>query len=720
MISPTESAGTDSAVIVPAGDQQQALFDLVNTHVDRGEYVEAVDLLVAHDDGSAAVLRRLSWIEWLAGRKRLSLELAAAALARDPRDLESVVEYAGALTRRRYFREAVAVLTNRPDHERDQVIIRLALVEVYRVVGTWILACDAYGTPHDLGVEDRQRRRSLLWHTWGPLARGRRRRAEQAIIDSLPAEKPHLSETDPAVLLDRVCALAGSRRRDQALATQASRLLLRQQVEEAAAVLGSVRHPTPTVLRRRAVIAALRGDHEAALVQAERAAEIDPEDCATIGRRIAALRDLGRFRDALALVEHLPDRLGGASAVRVEISEMYQRMGLPGLAVEAYGDPRTLSQEDRRLRRGRWWRIGGPFRIIRGIRRRIDGRALSMWQGAAGRLRVFDGLPWPEGFDPAAARVRLDRQYLRWAVQEQFWLTVQSLVSRGVVAVGLGAVWLVLTLIASSEVGLGVVAAPVAGLGAAVLAGVLHRWIFRRARARTVAGVLARGAPLGLTVLCAGVVIILGGGGWPLLIGATILSVAALGAGRFVLAAPIDVIWSYRSHQLSRGHAREYALDELLGILGEATDRARRNDLGTRARWIAALERAARRLETRLPAEFGFGDAATAVWARQRAAGAAAAVRRLKRQISAPVPGSWDMLIRVVRQDAVLITTGELGRLRWRQPPQAGPDGLGRWWAGLNDKIQVALSVATIGRSGEAPRGSEARVHRLDRRFRSE
>src|SRR5258708_13692422 len=62
-------------------------------------------------------------------------------------------------------------------------------------------------------------------------------------------------------------------------------------------------------------------------------------------------------------------------------------------------------------------------------------------------------------------------------------------------------------------------------------------------------------------------------------------------------------------------------------------------------------------------------DLKAGAWLRRREAGWAEALRHLEREVAAPVPGGWQRVQTALRHDVRCLATGELGALRWRQPP---------------------------------------------------
>jgi hypothetical protein len=388
---------------------------------------------------------------------------------------------------------------------------------------------------------------------------------------------------------------------------------------------------------------------------------------------VELLTDMGRFRAALGIVAGLPVEVREHPRCRAAVAGAYRAMGLHASALAAYGPAASLAEDDRRRRRWLWWRTGGPLWFARSLLRRAEDAALGYWREYSGRgLQVFDGLPWPAGFDPSEARSRLDHLWLRSAVlSARFETPVRAI--RWVVNAGSAvAGWLTLIWVAHREVGLGVLPATAVAFIGVVVAWLL-RWLifFRFANSRTWLGVLMRGSPAGLITSGTGFAIYAATTGWPRLLGAVLLVTAALAFVYAALVLPITAAWVYLGHRLWRRNPREDIVDELVKILGYLDGPDYQSDLVTRSWWAARLEYVAVGLESRLLTQFRFADPGVRAWAEHRTAGAAAAIRHLQRLLAAPVPGTWPVLVRHLRHDAVTVASGNLGALRWRTPSTA-------------------------------------------------
>ena len=131
------------------------------------------------------------------------------------------------------------------------------------------------------------------------------------------------------------------------------------------------------------------------------------------------------------------------------------------------------------------------------------------------------------------------------------------------------------------------------------------------------------------------------------------------------------IIYSLQVRSLMRYRPRAAVLDRLLDLLSEVRHPDTRNDLTKREYWMWLLEAAAKRVERDLPRIVPCRDPWSTEWARERAAGAATALRMMKRHIAAPTPDGWERLAAGLRQDASALASGNLGLMRWSQPPSA-------------------------------------------------
>ncbi|WP_238013118.1 tetratricopeptide repeat protein [Dactylosporangium sp. AC04546] len=612
--------------------------------VDDVAALDALEALLASagnpdaEEPDAAVLRQLSGLADDLDDEALAIALAAAAVRADPDDAEACHGYALLLARRHRLRAALDVLAKLPAGAgRDP----WPLTDAFRARGLPILALDHGGY---LGRPERLR----LWLAGGVFGRARRRRAEQAIVDALPADPlPAVVPPVPA-LLARAADLAAHHRHRP-----------------------SASPDTPVAVRARAAELEL-GLPDAAAALLRTAHRADPDDLPTV---LALLRALyWRYRDSLALIDALPPADRRHEAVRSAEADIRARMGLPATALAALGDRRALDGWDRRVHRRLWWRTGGPLWFVRRRMLRHEEQVVADWEWRALRLAAFDAPGWPADFDPAPIRAVLEGLHLTWARSVASWWRREYVAGRATTWTGLAAAGATLTAVARALFSTGWV--PAAGLGAATAAVVVLVWRqpFRRLiTGAGVAAMLVRAVPACLVVGAAGLLAWRAGGAWPRFGGAALLTLVGLALLRTAIVGPVRLAGAYRDSRLWRYNPREEIIDELLDVLHGVAEPAARADLARRRSWILSLERAATRVEGGFLAGFGLRGTATATWAADRAAGAAAGLRRLQRQVLVPAGGTWSMLARTLRREIVALATGNLADLVRAAPPAAPP-----------------------------------------------
>ncbi|MDY7089698.1 MAG: tetratricopeptide repeat protein [Actinomycetota bacterium] len=175
------------------------------------------------------------------------------------------------------------------------------------------------------------------------------------------------------------------------------------------------------LLRELALVEWQKDHNDVALALYGLADGIGGEDVDSGADKAWALIDLGRPQQAQALLTSLPASAREDRQIRSVSSWIYLRMGLPALAVDAFGDnPRSLSKSDRRERRWLWWHTGGPFWFVRRGSRRGDEDRLERWPGDAGTRSLG-----PADLPAVLDRVRLLNDEDRWVAH------AVDLVSRG-------------------------------------------------------------------------------------------------------------------------------------------------------------------------------------------------------------------------------------------------------------------------------------------------
>jgi tetratricopeptide (TPR) repeat protein len=664
------------------------------------EATEALLQAVADIDPDKTLLRMLARIEYQRGRNQMALALLAEVGKLDPLDLVSVYERASVLVALGRHLEALATLESQPELTSRDRWIRVGLAKTYQAMGLPALALHAYGDPGTLRPSDRLARHRLWWRTGGPvwLVRQRMRDHDAATLRTRLAAEPSPTGDRPSdlnALLARVQELVEEDRRVDAALARADELVEEGRFAEGLAVLNQAsagHRANSRIVRKLAWVEWRQGHSRASLSHLATARELEPSDISTIQDQMRSLGAMGRFRDARTILDQLPDSVCRDPQVRVLHAELFREMRLVTLAFDAYGDPRPLSGPDKRARRRLWWRTGGPLSFVRQRIRRFETGVLRVWRTSSRRLQALDALCWPPGFDQNVIRSSIDWHLQRSALMSEWWSSVARWLGRVHVSIAAVAIWVALFQVALRAVSLPAAWAATAATVGVVIAYALYQVIFFRLvtyirvwRGRGMA--LPAAAVAGMVLLAGGYAAVNVPGevhGWSVLAGSVLLAVAGMAASYFVLVVLIFVPGVLGIRSLWRVGAREDILDELLAVLDDLSDPDLRNDLESRASWMAHLENAAYAMERNLPARLHLSDRATADWAADRARGAATALRRLKRQIAAPTGGSWDRLQTALQHEVVALATGELGRLRWAAPPSRATTRRSRWRAAVD------------------------------------
>jgi tetratricopeptide (TPR) repeat protein len=417
---------------------------------------------------------------------------------------------------------------------------------------------------------------------------------------------------------------------------------------------------------------------ESAMTAYKRAVTADPADPAIAAKYCEFVHDLGLLRQALALIAALPSDVADHPRVREQLGTIYHAAGWRALAVDAYGHAHELASSARRDRLLCWWATGGPIPILRRWAHAFDHQAQRTWHRNARALPILDDLDQAEGFNHALIMGEVDGYLEAWA---RIWTPVyiaQDLAQHWVYRylVSLTAAWVTVFValdLASPHKGLA--SAAIAASISVAIAALLRKPLRGFAEsAHSAVSWLIRSVLPGAVLVAGGIALITAVSAPPAWAGVaglaliTAVGVAALEA--VSLYAPA-VVSAFRYNALARSRPRASILDHLIDLIFYIDRSDLRNDLASRNNWMWLLEDAATRLERDLPKTFPCRDPQTTEWVRERAAGAATALRSMKRQIAAPAPGSWDRLAAGLRQDAASLVSGNLGLMRWTEPPSA-------------------------------------------------
>jgi Tfp pilus assembly protein PilF len=417
---------------------------------------------------------------------------------------------------------------------------------------------------------------------------------------------------------------------------------------------------------------------QAAMTAYKRAVTADPADSAIAAKYCNFLNDLGLQRQALALIAALPSDIAGHPRVREQLGTIYHEAGWRALAVDAYGRACELTPSARRDRLLCWWASGGPIPVFRRWVRAFDHRAQRNWHRYSRALPILDDLDQAERFNHALITGEVDDYLEAWARR---WTPVdvaQDLVQHWVYRylISLTAAWVaVFVALDLTSPRKGMASAAIAASISIAIAVLLRKPLRGFAdAARSAVGWLIRSVLSGAALVAGGITLITAVSAPPASAGvaglALVTAVGVTALEAVSLYAPA-VVGAFRHQALARSRPRAAILDRLIDLIYYIDRSDLRNDLAYRSHWMWLLEDAATRLERDLPKTFPGRDPQTTEWVRERAAGAAAALRSMKRHIAVPAPGSWDRLAAGLRQDAAALVSGNLRLMRWTQPPSA-------------------------------------------------
>jgi Tfp pilus assembly protein PilF len=427
---------------------------------------------------------------------------------------------------------------------------------------------------------------------------------------------------------------------------------------------------------------------EAAMNAYRRAVTTDPADPAIAAKYCKFLHALGLQRQAMALIASLPPDVANHPKVRGQLGSIYHAAGWRALAVDAYGHTDRLESSaghtdklESSARRDRllcWWASGGPIPVLRRWACAFDHRSQRNWHRNARALPILDDLGQAEGFNHVLIVGEVDGYLQTWA---RLWTPVEvaeDLVQHWVYRylVSLTAAWvIVFVALDLTSPRKGAASAAIAASISVAIAAPLRKPLREFAEAaHSAVSWLIRSVLSGTALVAGGIALITAVSAPPAWAGVvglaliTAVGIAALDAVCWYAPALIGV---FRYNALARSRPRAAILDHLIDLIFYIDRPDSRNDLASRNSWMWLLEDAAKRLERDLAKAFPCRDPQTTEWVRERTAGAAAALRSMKRHIAVPAPGSWNRLAAGLRQDAASLVSGNLRLMRWTQPPSA-------------------------------------------------
>ena len=403
-------------------------------------------------------------------------------------------------------------------------------------------------------------------------------------------------------------------------------------------------------------------------------------DPASVARQIRTLRDAGFWREALSAVQAVPGELREDPLVRAESGNFYRACLCSAHAVISYGMVRGLPRPSRMARRSCWLRSGGPFgRLRRKVRAWEEMSLQDLWYppGYIASISAVDGLD-----DRQVQRVRaqLETSEYRYTRRWYGWLALHRAGYR-LIPLAVIPVWLVLLAVISlagfatgpAEVaGFAAVAAVVATIPVIAVVRVIL-WPTGQYRLEY----SLRAVTIFLFVVVAAEAAagegyashVFPSAGFP---AAAVLGLVVIPAAVACLAiawAPVAVLQVRWYRRMRRQDVLLSVIDRLLSVLHDLRSVRIYRGMDVRLLNCRRLEDAARCLTRDLLPHSVASYLGAGEWLARRAAGWAAAIHHMQRQIVAPVPGSQGKLEAFLTHEIRCFVTGDLGALGWREPP---------------------------------------------------
>jgi hypothetical protein len=422
------------------------------------------------------------------------------------------------------------------------------------------------------------------------------------------------------------------------------------------------------------------GDVIAGLASLDEALAVGPLDPASLARQIRILRGCGFWRQALSVVEAVPEDLRGDPVLQAELGNFYRACECPGHAVDGYGRRWDLPRASRAARRWCWLRSGGPSRWLRQRAVALEEVSLQDLRHSSGYI---DGVSAVEGLDSRQVQrvcAKLETNRYRFHRRWYGWFAVHRLGYR-LIPLAAIPVWLVLLLVVSlANFTTGLAGAP--GF-AAVSAAVATIPVILAVRVTLGSNGQYRVVWSGRAVVIFLFLVIVGeaaaaegyarrflpASGFQ---GAIVLGLVAAPAAFACLPiawAAVYIRLDRRFRRIIRQDPVIEAIDSLLIILYELRSPRVYREMGERIYHCKYLEYTAHLLTRDLLPHSKVSRLGASDWLERRAAGWAEAIRHMQRQIIAPVPGGHGKIEALLVHEIRCLVTGDLGALAWREPP---------------------------------------------------
>jgi hypothetical protein len=388
-------------------------------------------------------------------------------------------------------------------------------------------------------------------------------------------------------------------------------------------------------------------------------------DPASVARQIRTLCDAGFWREALSAVQAVPGELREDPLVRAESGNFYRACLCSAHAVISYGMVRGLPRPSRMARRSCWLRSGGPFGRLR--------RKVRAWEEMS-----LQDLRYPPGYIASISAV--DGRDYRYTRRWYGWLALHRAGYR-LIPLAVIPVWLVLLAVVSlagfatdpaGVAGFAAVAAVVATIP--VIAAVrMILWPTGQYRLEF----SLRAVTIFLFVVMAAEAAagegyarhVFPSAGFPAAVVLGLVVIPAAVACLAIAWAPVAVLQVRWYRRMRRQDVLLLVIDRLLSVLHDLRSVRIHRGMDERLLNCRRLEYAARCLTRDLLPHSVASYLGAGEWLARRAAGWAAAIHHMQRQIVAPIPRGQSKLEAFLTHEIRCLVTGDLGALAWREPP---------------------------------------------------
>ena len=421
------------------------------------------------------------------------------------------------------------------------------------------------------------------------------------------------------------------------------------------------------------------GDLIAGREHLDEALSAGPRDPASVARQIRTLRSSGFWREALSVVQAVPQELRGDPLVRAEAGNFYRACECPAHAVDSYGPRPGLAHSSRMARRWCWVRSGGPSGWLRRKARAWEEMSLQELWYPPGYIASISAVGGLDSRQVQRVRAQLETYGYRYTRRWYGWLALHRAGYRLIPLVAVP-VWLVLLAVVSlagfmpgraGVPGFAAVSAAVATIPVIVAVRVIL----------TPTGRYRLELSTRVTIIFLFIVIAAeaaAGEGYARHILPTVGLSAAVVLGLAVAPAalaclPIAFIpvgvRQVRWWRMIRQDSLRSATGLLLVVLHDLRSARVYRGMDERFFHCRQLEFAARCLTRDLLPDAEVSHLGSSDWLARRAAGWAEAIRHMQRQVIAPIPGGQGKVEAFLVHEIRCLVTGDLGALTWREPP---------------------------------------------------